>query len=241
MRLGFRSGDAGSLSAAEAGDCRPQGGPRGPTWRVERGQLSGSGVLRAPAPAIRCFVFVELRLLAGLFLGARHGQSPGPPGALCWQRRLRRQGRGTAARSRRPMTAQRRGWWRRRRGPRPAARHSQSRPAPGPFKPISGRRAAANRGAPGAGPQLGAAGRGSAGRRRVPSPLRPRPGPRRHPQGSAGCGASHLRFGLPSSAMARDRAPPDPQTGISSTRTIKCLLCGRNASDGAGPGRGTSA
>lgn len=107
------------------------GGRGGPTWRVERGQFTGPGVLRAPAPAIHCFIIIELRLLAQPVLGARHGHSPGPPGALCWQRQLRRQGRGTAARSRRPMTAQRRGRWRRRRGPRPAARHSQSGPAPG--------------------------------------------------------------------------------------------------------------
>ncbi|XP_045300210.1 uncharacterized protein LOC123580033 isoform X2 [Leopardus geoffroyi] len=67
------------------------------------------------------------------------------------------------------MTAQRRARRRRRRGPRPAARHSQSGTAPGPRWPISGLRAAANRGAPGAGAQLGAAGHGSVGRRRVPA------------------------------------------------------------------------
>lgn len=66
------------------------------------------------------------------------------------------------------MTAQRRARRRRRRGPRPAARHSQSGTAPGPRWPISGLRAAANRGAREAGAQLGAAGHGSVGRRRVP-------------------------------------------------------------------------
>ncbi|CAD7669248.1 unnamed protein product [Nyctereutes procyonoides] len=79
------------------------------------------------------------------------------------------------------MTAQRRARRRRGRGPRPAARHSQSEAAPGSRWPISGRRAAANRGARGAGAQLGAAGHGSAGRRRGPPrggrPPAPAPAP----------------------------------------------------------------
>lgn len=61
----------------------PEGGPGGLTWRIERGQFAGPGVLRAPAPAIRCLILVELRLLTRPVLGARHGHSPGPPGALC--------------------------------------------------------------------------------------------------------------------------------------------------------------
>lgn len=84
LRLGFRSGEPGSLSVARAGDCRPGGGgPGGLTWRVERGQFAGPGVLRAPAPAISRLILVELRLLTRPVLRARHDHSTGPPGALC--------------------------------------------------------------------------------------------------------------------------------------------------------------
>lgn len=131
------------------------------------------------------------------------------------------------------MTAQRRARRRRRRGPRPAARHSQSGTAPGPRWPISGRRAAANRGARGAGAQLGAAGHGSVGRRRVPpgsSPPPARASSRRH--GRSGRGTAHLALGLPAGAMGIGRVPPDPETGVSLARTVKRLLCGRSASEG---------
>eukprot|EP00071_Canis_lupus_P013147 XP_005635413.1 uncharacterized protein LOC102154449 [Canis lupus familiaris] len=125
------------------------------------------------------------------------------------------------------MTAQRRARRRRGRGPRPAARHSQSEAAPGSRWPISGRRAAANRGARGAGAQLGAAGHGSAGRRRGPPrggrpPAGPGPGP----------GPAHLALGVPACAMGRGAAPPDPDTGGSSARTVKRLLCAPGASGG---------
>lgn len=135
LRLGFRS--RGPRIAAPqprlAGDCGPGEGAGGPTWGVERGQLAGPGVLRAPAPAGHRLIVFELWLLARPVFGARHGPSPGQPGALRWRRRRwrRRQGRGTAARSRRPMTARPRARPRRRRGSRPAARHSQWGRAPG--------------------------------------------------------------------------------------------------------------
>lgn len=130
LRLGLRS--RGPRIAAPqprlAGDCGPGEGAGGPTWGVERGQLAGPGVLRAPAPAGRRLIVFELWLLARPVFGARHGPSPGQPGALRWRRR---QGRGTAARSRRPMTARPRARPRRRRGSRPAGRHSQWGRAPG--------------------------------------------------------------------------------------------------------------
>lgn len=159
-------------------------------------------MLRAPAPAIRCFIIIELRLLARPVLGARHSHSPGPPGALCWQQRLRRQGRGTAARSRRPMTAQRRGRWRRRRGPRPAARHSQSGPAPGRTDQSAvaePQPTAEHRGQGRSWAQLGAEAKGSGAF--LPARLRPWPGPRLLPHGNAGRVASHLMLRLLSRAM----------------------------------------
>lgn len=58
-----------------------------PTWRVERRQLPGTGVLCTPAPALRRLVLIQLRLPARRVLGARHGPSPGPPAALCLRRR----------------------------------------------------------------------------------------------------------------------------------------------------------
>lgn len=157
--LGFRPGSQGRCPQPGRRLQAWGGGARGPTWRVERGQLAGPGVLRAPAPAVGRLVLVELRLLALLVPGARHSHSPSPPGALCWRRR----GRGTAARSRRPMTAQRRARRRRGRGLRRAARHSQSGPAPRPRRPIGDRRAAANLGAGGG----AAAGRSWARKRRA--------------------------------------------------------------------------
>lgn len=177
LGLGFRSGNPGLLSTARAGDCRPRG-----RWGWRRSYLeSRARPARGPRRAARPSAGnTLLRPRPAPAAGPASPPCPpwplawpGPAGALCWQRRQRLQGRGTAALSRRPMTAQRRGWWRRRRGPRPVARHSQSEPAPGQRRPVSGRGAAANRGAPGVGPQLGAAGRGSEGRWRVFARLAP--------------------------------------------------------------------
>lgn len=83
-RLGFGRGGPG---AEHPSDRRPSVRP---TWRVERCQLTGSGVLCAPAPALHRLVLVQLRLPARRVLGARHGPSPGPPAALCLRLRRRR-------------------------------------------------------------------------------------------------------------------------------------------------------
>lgn len=164
-------------------------GGRGLTWRVESSQLAGPGVLRAPAPAVRRLVLIELRMLVWPVLGARHGHRPSLPGAL----RCRLHGRGTAARSRRPMTAQRRARRRHGRGLRQVARHSQSGPAPQPQGPIGGRRAAANRGAGGgvAAGRSWARKRGAGCASRLPCSAPSRPGP-----------------GL--SGASRRRSPPPP-------------------------------
>ncbi|XP_032206259.1 uncharacterized protein LOC116594826 [Mustela erminea] len=131
------------------------------------------------------------------------------------------------------MTAQRRARRRRRRGPRPAARHSQSGTAPGPRWPISGLRAAANRGAREAGAQLDAAGHGSVGLRRVPPRSDPPPaGALCLSRGNRGRGSTPVALGLPACVMGRGRAPPDPETGVSSACTVKRLLCARSASGG---------
>lgn len=71
-RLGFgRGGPRAEHPSASRPAARP-------TWRVERRQLAGSGVLCSPAPALRRLVLVQLRLPARRVLGARHGPSPGP-------------------------------------------------------------------------------------------------------------------------------------------------------------------
>lgn len=87
-RLGFGRGGPG---AEYPSDRRPSARP---TWRIERRQLTGSGVLCTPAPALRRLVLVQLRLPARRVLGARHGPSPGPPAALCLRQRRRPRNRG---------------------------------------------------------------------------------------------------------------------------------------------------
>lgn len=232
------------LSAAQADDCRPGGEPGGPTWGVERGQLAGPGMLRAPAPAIRRLVLVDLRLLARPVFGARHSHSPGQPGALCWRRRRRRRqlwGRGIAAISRRPMTA-------------------QSRRGCGGGGGLARPRVTANRG-PRRGhvsqsatsePQPTAARGGQVrswrswvrklwgGGASVPVTLclrlRLRPG--RQPHGNSGSVVAHLGLGLLTGAKGRGLAPADPEAGVSSARTAKRLLCARNSSGGRLGGAG---
>lgn len=156
------------LPAARSGHCRPGGEPGGP-YLASRARPA-RGPRRAARPSAGHTPPRPRRAPAA---------GPARPRRLPWSRGRRSRcaplAEAAGPRNRGeitpPMTAQRRGRRQRRRGPRPAARHSQSQPAPGTRRPISGLRATTNRGAPEVGPQLGAAGRGSGGRGRVPAAL----------------------------------------------------------------------